>query len=372
MVSSIADSQDLEIIKEKTTRDLIIEHGYPAEHHSVETEDGNMLSVFRIPYSHHLQNENQTRPIVLMQHGLLTSSDIWVVSGPNDSLAFLLADSGFDVWIGNNRGNEYSKPLKTPSWNFSWHEIGYYDLPAMIDYAIKTNDQGQKSIHYVGHSQGTTVFFTLMSLRPEYNERIKTAHMLAPVAIWKNVKSECISCAADLISADGWLTKLLSHAEFGRSMSSSASQCFETKCKNFTENQSSGHSNQTALIEAAKISQVGSWKQVIHYLFNFKSGLFQQYDYDTVTNLELYKSEKPPNYPIEEINSEVHLWYADNDQLVAVDDVVALADRLPKKVLHHIDDPLWAHGDFYLHNEIRKYVNEPVIQIMQQYKLDSK
>jgi len=128
----------------------------------------------------------------------------------------------------------------------------------------------------------------------------------------------------------------------------------------------------TALIESAKISQTGSWKQLFHFLFNFKAGEFQQFDYDTVKNLEVYNSEKPPKYPIEKITSEVHLWYIDNDGLVAVDDVVALADRLPNKVLHHIEHPLWSHSDYYLHNEIRKYLNEPLIKIMQQYELDTK
>lgn len=89
-------------------------------------------------------------------------------------------------------------------------------------------------------------------------------------------------------------------------------------------------------------------------------------------NLEVYKSERPPKYPIEKITSEVHLWYIDNDEFVAVDDVLALADRLPKKVLHHIEEPLWGHSDYYLHNEIRKYLNEPVIKIMQQYEQNQK
>lgn len=36
-------------------------------------------------------------------------------------------------------------------WDFSFHENGLYDLPAMIDFIIKTT--GFQKIHYIGHSQ---------------------------------------------------------------------------------------------------------------------------------------------------------------------------------------------------------------------------
>jgi hypothetical protein len=38
---------------------------------------------------------------VLLQHGLLESSAVFVDNGPGRSLAFALADAGFDVWLSN-------------------------------------------------------------------------------------------------------------------------------------------------------------------------------------------------------------------------------------------------------------------------------
>ena len=69
-------------------------------------------------------------------------------------------------------------------WTFSWHEIGVYDLPAMIDHALKTTNKTK--IFYVGHSQGTTVLTVLLSMLPEYNDIIIQAHFMAPAVFMSN------------------------------------------------------------------------------------------------------------------------------------------------------------------------------------------
>lgn len=174
--------------------------------------------MFRIPYSHKLQNANKPRPSVLIQHGLFSCSDAWMFNGPNDGIAFLLADAGFDVWLGNARGNTYSRNhtsrlVDHPYFGrFSWHEIGHYDLASMIDYILKINQQ--KSIHYVGHSQGTTSFFVLLSTRPEYNEKIKTAHMLAPVAFMNNMEDLLVRTLASYLGHVNGYSALFDNQEF--------------------------------------------------------------------------------------------------------------------------------------------------------------
>jgi lysosomal acid lipase/cholesteryl ester hydrolase len=71
--------------------------------------------------------------------------------------------------------------------------MGVYDLSAEIDY-ILTNTS-KKQIHYVGHSMGTTMFYVLMSMKPEYNAKIRHMVALAPVVFMRNTKTPFASTA---------------------------------------------------------------------------------------------------------------------------------------------------------------------------------
>ena len=123
---------------------MIIKEGYPAEVHVVTTPDHYILEMHRIPWSKHDNDfgSNITRPVVFLQHGLLSSDFDFVVQGPGKSLAYLLSDDGYDVWMGNFRGNTYSRdhssldPDQFDYWRYSWDQMAEYDLPTMLSHVI--------------------------------------------------------------------------------------------------------------------------------------------------------------------------------------------------------------------------------------------
>ena len=116
-----------------TFEELVTTYGCVSESHTVTTSDGYNLSLFRINDT----NTSYGKKAVFLQHGLFSDSATWILN-KEKSLAFVLAKAGYDVWLGNNRGNIYSRTNNNinihndqETWfNFSFYELGKYDAPA--------------------------------------------------------------------------------------------------------------------------------------------------------------------------------------------------------------------------------------------------
>ncbi|KAL1460135.1 hypothetical protein WDU94_012073, partial [Cyamophila willieti] len=155
--------------------EIIRFYGYPGEEHKVLTEDGYILTNFRIA--------NPGGYPVLFIHGMTATSDCWMVGNNADDLSFRLWRRGYDVWFWNARGNMYSTEHVNMTYDqekfflFSMHELGYYDTTASIDYIL--NVTGHKSVITIGHSMGTTNVLIAASTRPEYQEKIALSILYA-------------------------------------------------------------------------------------------------------------------------------------------------------------------------------------------------
>jgi lysosomal acid lipase/cholesteryl ester hydrolase len=122
-------------------QDIVAVHGFTLEEHSLVTDDGYILKIFRIPGRMFLSELTEPGPPVIGAHGIVDSCDGWVING-DLSPAFMLSDAGYDVWLVNTRGNKYSNkhafldPKSEKYWDFSWEEVGTYDLPAITEYIL--------------------------------------------------------------------------------------------------------------------------------------------------------------------------------------------------------------------------------------------
>lgn len=92
------------------------------------------------------------------------------------------------MWLGNNRGNIYCRSSngyvaeKHPVefYDYSFFEMGEYDLPAMIDGIL--NYTGRKTLTYLGYSQGATQMFSALALNQgDLQSKVNYFIALAPV-----------------------------------------------------------------------------------------------------------------------------------------------------------------------------------------------
>jgi len=71
---------------------------YEVQEHTVETEDGYKLEIFRIIGKCN-QITIERKQAVFFQHGLLDSCDAWICNYEKYSLPFIMTNKGFDVVI---------------------------------------------------------------------------------------------------------------------------------------------------------------------------------------------------------------------------------------------------------------------------------
>ncbi|OQU93704.1 alpha/beta-hydrolase lipase domain-containing protein [Cladophialophora immunda] len=188
--------------------------GLDAEEFKVQTEDGFILTLWHIyspseytprpsmerqpdepsvftdskeGFQQHIPKQysdgNRRYPVLLV-HGLLQSAGAYCAND-DDSLAFYLCKSGYDVWLGNNRcgfSPEHSllKYHDPRMWAWNIRQMGVMDLPAFMSRVLV--ETGFEKLGLVCHSQGTTEAFVALAKeqRPDLGDRISVFCALAP------------------------------------------------------------------------------------------------------------------------------------------------------------------------------------------------
>merc|ERR1712178_530005 len=109
----------------------------------------------------------------------------WVVQPEtSQNLPFMLSDAGFDVWLGNNRGNIFSianskMDINTPEF---WDAVDVdtmasQDVPSILKYVTAVTKAPK--VHWVGHSQGGGMLVYALAKDPSLKDALDTSVLLA-------------------------------------------------------------------------------------------------------------------------------------------------------------------------------------------------
>ncbi|CAH3018896.1 unnamed protein product [Porites evermanni] len=353
---------------------IIRYNGYPAEEYSVVTDDGYIIYIQRIPSGRNQDPSSGPKQVIFLQHGLLCSSSNWVTNLPNEGFAFILADAGFDVWLGNVRGNTYGlRHVKYPVhsdefWNFSWDEMASEDLPAMLNFV--TNKTSQSSIYYAAHSQGTLMAFAEFSRNKELAKKVKKFFAMGPVATVGHMESPIKYLAdwiheikflfgvRDFLPSDAIIRWLAKKVCSDKDLETFCSDIIFIIC-GFDKKQL----NETRLPIYYTHTPAGtSVRNMVHFAQMYISKKFQMYDYgSSEENKKHYGQPTPPQYNASDMTVPVALYWAQNDWLADPTDVKALLPLLPNKLYNNYIKN-WDHLDFIWGMDAAKIVYDDIIR----------
>ncbi|XP_008678389.1 triacylglycerol lipase 2 isoform X4 [Zea mays] len=366
--------------------------GYPCEEHQVTTADGYILSLQRIPSGGRgghgggagagASSSRAGQP-VLLQHGVLVDGMSWLLASPEESLPFILADRGFDVWIANNRGTRWSRrhvsldPSSRLYWNWSWDDLVVNDLPAMVDFVVKQT--GQKP-HYVGHSMGTLVALAAFS-EGRVVSQLKSAALLTPVAYLAHITTPIGILLAKAFVGEV-LSDFLGMAEFDP-LAPPVTNLIRAFCrrpgmscydlvgsitgKNYCLNSS-------AVDVFLKYEpQPTSTKTMVHFAQTVRDGVLTKYDYVLPErNIASYGQAEPPVYRMSGIPPSFPLFlsYGGRDSLADPADVRLLLQDLrghdqDKLTVQYLDK--FAHLDFIIGVCAKDYVYKDMIDFLNRF-----
>ncbi|XP_063697759.1 lipase 3-like [Culicoides brevitarsis] len=365
--------------EDKSLSSYIQDLGYPAEVHEVTTQDGYVLTLHRIPKSPKTKNSTKSSPILFV-HGIGVSGSLFIVPIPSvdKGIAYMLSDAGYDIWILHSRGTHLSmRHIKHPPhskkfWDFSWHEIGLFDVTTSIDYILRTTRR--KKIHYVGLSQGSTAFLVALSQRPDYNRKVASSYLLVPVGSLVHVagfaKFMIESRIADRLVktfGDANLHYLPLKNDFLKQTLKIFCQdrVRFTLCQELIEFSIGRFNASLDVYEllftfVEMVDNVGA-KQFQHYIQVKRSARFQLYDNGKTRNQQIYKTKTPPLYNLTNIAVPVTLVSGKFDNLASEKDVLILKSKLAN--VRHLNFEA-NHIDFLGVSGILNEIKDDMIQFM--------
>jgi len=329
----------------KSISEYINGYGYPFQEHRTITKDGYILTLWRIPCRNH--TKDKCTP-VYFQHGLEDTGFSFLFQSIEENLPIKLYNLGYDIWIGNIRGNRFSlghthlnsKDKRGPYWDFTYDEMGKYDLPAIANH-IKATTRARR-IKYICHSQGCAMLVALGSLDPQYVQSIIDSTVAFAPAVYIQyhnsllVKLTLWSQFAYIYSSTGLKTVLSSDICYTavKYLGYFFPRIFMSVLYLIL-----GPVDKVSLaidrlpVLAAYLPGGTSVLNMIHFTQAAKSSVFQMFDYGKEGNLKHYGRETPPPYNIDnwqQINMRWRIVYGEKDPFIPKPAIMELVKRIDR------------------------------------------
>ena len=301
------------LVKNEDYKSFISNLNLNLEEVEVITEDRYINTIWILTSKDPLNRNGES---LVLQHGLLDGAFTWLILG-QDSLAKKLCEEGYIVYLPYIRGTQFSlshldydSGLNSDYWEFSFDEIAQYDLPTVINY-IKQRDKVEK-VTYIGHSQGTLIYFLAYMNNPEFLEKnIKKFVALGTVPNVNNAPHFLIklfekSGILNLIPVKNFLTfpKEVGEVFVPLCTSKARSLCHKILSVCFGGLEDTGRIDYERLGKNIFMYEPGgtSLRNMKHWIQIYKAKRAQKYDYGTkVKNLLHYGSISPPAYDLNQM-----------------------------------------------------------------------
>ncbi|KUJ09789.1 alpha/beta-hydrolase [Mollisia scopiformis] len=364
--------------------DLCALFGYYAEEHVVQTGDGYLLGLHRLAWRKGEEEQKVNhgkdsikKAVVYMHHGLLMNSEVWVcLTEEERCLPFRLVEKGYDVWLGNNRGNKYSKksihhsPTDLPFWDFSMDEFAFHDIPDSIAYILDTTSA--PSLSYIGFSQGTAQAFATLAIHPKLNDRVNVfialAPAMSPAGLSNGIVDALVKASPQVLfllfgrrsilsSATMWQS-ILYPPIFVRTIDIGLSFLFGWHAKNISTSQK--------LAAYPHLYSFTSTKSVVHWFQIIRTKSFQMFDDDVQPVMPLSsvsKYTKVAKFPTRNIKTPIVLVYGGSDSLV---DIEVMLKELPSHTVA-TEIPHYEHLDFLWAREVDTLVFPHVFDALENF-----
>ncbi|KAM7251193.1 hypothetical protein ACFE04_023076 [Oxalis oulophora] len=357
---------------ESLCNQLIRPAGYPCTEHSIQTSDGYLLALQRVSSSNR-DLRLSTGPPVLLQHGLFTAGDSWFLNSPQQSLGFILADQGFDVWVANVRGTRWSDTHVSLSlkdkefWDWSWQDLAFYDLAEIIHYINMTTNS---KVLVVAHSQGTIMTLTGLT-QPYIADMVEAVALLSPITYLKYVTAPLVLRMVS-VHLDQMVVAMGIHQLNFRSdklVSLVDSLCDgELDCNDML----SSITGKNCCFNSSLVDRYleyephpSSAKNLRHLFQMIRKGTFAKYDYGPFKNRKLYGQLKPPGFDLSQISEQIPFWmsYGGMDGLADEKDIKHTLKELQcKPQLLYLEN--YGHIDFILSTSAKEDIYDNMIQFL--------